>query len=266
MVALGYTEYEARVYGALVGTNPVTAYELAHLASVPTSKVYGVLAKLEGQGVVTVTEDGGKKRYLPLDPEEFVSRNRSRVTSTLDELQKGFRSVRQKSDLSYVWNISDPEWFRDKVHRMIDSAEKALFISLWGQELEICFEALQAAERRGVRISVVHFGKPEKSVGQLFAHPIEETLYSERGGRGFTLVTDSREALITTVYEDGRLEGACSMAPGFVILAEDYVKHDVYLMKIVRRFDPLLLKHFGAGYEKLRDVFSDREVKDEDMD
>ena len=50
------------------------------------------------------------------------------------------------------------------------------------------------------------------------------------------------------------------MNRGFVTLAEDYIKHDVYMMKIVRRFDTTLKGRFGYKYEKLRDIFKDEEA------
>lgn len=55
------------------------------------------------------------------------------------------------------------------------------------------------------------------------------------------------------------MDGAYSRGPGFILLAEDYIKHDIYIMKIVRRFDDLLLKTFGPKYRKLRDIYTDEE-------
>jgi len=60
---------------------------------------------------------------------------------------------------------------------------------------------------------------------------------------------------------DGKkTEGIWSMNEGFVIMAEDYIRHDIYFMKLVERFDPLLREKFGEGYEKLRDVYRDEEI------
>ena len=56
-------------------------------------------------------------------------------------------------------------------------------------------------------------------------------------------------------------EGAWSRNHAFVTLAEDYVKHDIYIMKIVERLDPELQRLFGPRYEKLRDVWNDEEEK-----
>ncbi|MBW2364395.1 MAG: hypothetical protein JRF25_04815 [Deltaproteobacteria bacterium] len=96
--------------------------------------------------------------------------------------------------------------------------------------------------------------------GQIFKHPIEDTIYNEKGGRGFVIIADSKEALMATVFEENRVEGAWSVNKGFVTLAEDYVKHDIYIMKIVRRFDRQLIERFGENYVKLRDIFNDEET------
>ena len=52
---LGVSDYEGRVYAALLALNPATAYEAAKEAGVPTSKVYEVLDRLEARGMVRST-------------------------------------------------------------------------------------------------------------------------------------------------------------------------------------------------------------------
>ena len=39
---------------------------------------------------------------------------------------------------------------------------------------------------------------------------------------------------------------------------EDYLKHDIYVQKIVGRFNDLLVRTYGPNYARWRDVFSDR--------
>ncbi len=41
---------------------------------------------------------------------------------------------------------------------------------------------------------------------------------------------------------------------------EDYLKHDIYVQKIVGRFNDLLVRTYGPNYARWRDVFSDRAV------
>ena len=47
-------------------------------------------------------------------------------------------------------------------------------------------------------------------------------------------------------------------ALSFVAAAEDYLKHDIYVQKIVGRFNALLVRTYGRNYARWRDVFSDR--------
>jgi hypothetical protein len=63
-----------------------------------------------------------------------------------------------------------------------------------------------------------------------------------------------------TIQKYGVVEGAWSRNRSFIIMAEEYIKHDIYIMKIVRRYDRLLRERFGNGYEKLRDIFKDEEA------
>ena len=66
-------------------------------------------------------------------------------------------------------------------------------------------------------------------------------------------------ALMATIQNEQRCQGARSRSKGFITLAEDYIKHDIYIMKIVKRFDPELINTFGQNYKLLRDIFSDKD-------
>jgi len=261
LTELGLSEYEARAYTALVSTGPVTAYEAARTAGIPTSKIYEVMAKLSEKGMVLMSEDEGARKYVPIDPEEFVEGKRNRLASTLDSLKGELAALKSGPEVSYIWNIGSREQLMEKAARIIGSAEKGILVSGWMDELEEIQDILREKHDQGISAASVVFGGGGGLPGQVYYHPIEDTLYAEKGGRGLTVVVDSREALMGTVFGDGGVEGAWSINRGFVMLAEDYIKHDVYIMKIVERFDEQLIRRFGPGYTMLRDVFSDKEEK-----
>lgn len=50
LTALGLTEYEARVYLALLTDHPATGYQISKLAGIPRSMVYEALGRLEARG------------------------------------------------------------------------------------------------------------------------------------------------------------------------------------------------------------------------
>lgn len=258
---IGLSEYEAKAYLALLHSNPSTAYEIAKASGIPTSKIYQVIHKLTEKGICLLSEERSKtKHYVPIQPDEFLSRYKSSVGTLVDSLKEEFSSLNSCQETSHIWNISDYDHLIDKARRMIDSAHSVLLLSLWKEELELLEPVLRKAESRGVQIALVHFGLPKLEVGQVYYHPIEDTLYAEKGGRGFVLIADSQEVLIGTVSYEGKTEGAWSRNKGFVMIAEDYVKHDVYITKIIKRLDKELINRFGERYAMLRDVFRDAEV------
>lgn len=260
-MSLGMSEYEARAYLSLLSSRGVTAYEAARTAGIPTSKIYEVLGRLEARGIVQGQEENGKKKYVPMESDQFIRAQKSRVEAALEELETDLSEIRGARDVSIIWNLKTYEALAEYAIDLAGRAEKTILVSVWAEELRILKPFLDKAVARGVKAALVHFGPPVERVGQLFAHPIEDTLYAEKGGRGFAMVVDGREALIATVSADSAVEGAWSQNRGFATVAEDYIKHDIYIMKIVRRFDSLLIDTFGPGYARLRDIFSDTEEK-----
>lgn len=260
---LGLGEYEARAYLALLESNPVSAYETARRAGIPTSKIYEVLDRLVTRGIAQSYEDGDRKKFVPLDAEQFLDAQSVRLGATIGELRKGMADLGKAQAVSLVWNVRDYRALTDYIETVIDSASKSLLLSAWAEEIPLIKQAVLAAKSRGVRVALVLFGEGNAEIadglGQVFPHPIGDTLYSEKGGRGITAVSDGKQALVATISGIDTVEGAWSRNAGFVTLAEDYVKHDIYIMKIVERFDADLIRKFGDGYRRLRDVFSDTE-------
>ena len=260
LTSLGLTEYEARAYVALISNGePMTAYEVAKESSIPTSKIYEVMGRLIDREVAQPIESSGTRRYTGIAPDEFLAREKARFENSVDRAGKRLASVRSGARVTTIWNISDREHLIEKSIRMIDAAKESILISVFREEMDDIHTYLKKAEKRKVKIAVVHFGEYDKSAGMTFAHPIADTIFEEKGGRSISLVTDSNEALIGTITPKGDVEGGWSCSHGFVTLTEDYIKHDIYIMKIVTRYDSELIARFGNNYAMLRDIFSDRE-------
>jgi len=256
---LGLSEYEGRAYLSLLHAHPATAYEVSKGSGIPTSKIYHVLGKLVARGMAAPLSERKGTRYMPLEPEEFLRRQSSTIGQAVDSLRKDLGELSERARQSSIWNITDSAYLFDKAKAMIAEARQTVLLSLWKEDFGMLEPALLKARKRKVRIAAIHFGTPQSRLQCIYAHPIEDTIYREKGWRGIVIVRDSVEVLTGTLFEGGRTEGAWSANQGFVTLAEDYIKHDIYIMKIVRRFDADLVKTFGAGYVKLRDIFSDKE-------
>lgn len=256
---LGFSEYEAKAYVCLLRIQPATAYEIARNSGIPTSKIYEVMGRLVDKQVFMPDGEGNKIKYMALLPEEFILRQRQWFSETLTLLETELPALANDKAVSFIWNIGDYDSLMDKARQLIENASAHILLSAWESERDRLEPILEMAEARGVKLAAIHFGRDRKRAGVLFPHPIEDTLYQEKGGRGLVLVTDSSSALMGTIGDGEQTHGAFSANPGFVILAEDYIKHDIYIMKIVSRFDDHLIRRFGDNYHLLRNIFEDKD-------
>ena len=258
---IGLGDYEAKLYVALVKRHPATGYELARNSGVPSSKVYEVLGRLQEKDVVFVTDGGGRaKRYVPVDPEEFIDRYRTRVERALDGLRDDLESLGGDEPVGYIWNVHGRAALLERATQVIERAERTLLVSGWDEELADLASAVANAHRRKVRVAVIDYGSLPLEAAAVYPHPIKDTIHGEKGGRGLTLCADSRVALLGLVQDDADGHGAWSRNRAFVAASEDYLKHDIYVQKIVGRFHDLLVRTYGPNFARWRDVFSDRVV------
>lgn len=254
---LGFTLNEAKAYVALLQCQPATAYEIAKTAGLPTSKIYETVAKLTQRGVFHMQEDeAGTQQYVAMSPPDLMETIRSRTANQTRNLEQALQNLPGRSDANVIWPLDSLSQVQSHVVSMIEDAEESVLISLWPEELEWCERALRQAEDNGINIALVHFGKPQINIGATYHHPVEKTLYAEKGGRGLTVVVDGSRVVIANFQADDKVDGAWSRNPTFVTVAEDYVKHDVYITKVTRFLGPEVVQRFGEDYARLRDVFN----------
>lgn len=109
LCALGLTQYEAKVYLALIRRRSSTAAEAARAATVPRQRIYDVLASLFERGLV-LTRPGRSTQYAAIDPKEAVDRLISEQREALDGLERSAGDLAR--DLAPSWSsgqdVADP--------------------------------------------------------------------------------------------------------------------------------------------------------------
>lgn len=259
LTQLGMSAYEAKAYTSLLKEYPLTAYEISKNSGVPTSKIYEVIKKLENRQMVQAIHSERTRMFIPVSPDEFINNYKLAVEESLNNVKKELKDIKTGMDTSYTWHIRDYDNLVLKARRMLETARISVLLSIWPHEMDVLLDPLKKAEERGIKIAVIHYGPTNLHVGSLYIHPTEDTIHKERKMRGFILVADSNEALNGKIHKESA-EAIWSMNEGFVILAEGYIRHDIYQMKTIKRFGPLLKERFGERFEKMRDIFSDEEL------
>ena len=72
LVAIGFSEYEAKAYVSLLQKSPVSGYELSKLSGVPRSMIYEVAGKLTARGAAMTLRAGGSTKYAPVPAAEYL--------------------------------------------------------------------------------------------------------------------------------------------------------------------------------------------------
>src|SRR3974377_606973 len=102
---LGFTEYEAKAFLALLQESPLTGYAIARISGVPRSKIYEVLGGLVDRGDVLVS-NGEPIQYAPKPPDELIASRRQTVEKQLAEAEKGLAQFeKQRTPKDLIWDI-----------------------------------------------------------------------------------------------------------------------------------------------------------------
>ncbi|MCK5853373.1 TrmB family transcriptional regulator, partial [bacterium] len=104
---IGFTQYEARVYLALLQQPQISGYEIAKISGVPASKIYPVLSKLLNKEAL-IALDTDPKKYIPKPPDEIIRNLKSDYLDTVNKLDDELGEIYSKNESSdqYIWNIS----------------------------------------------------------------------------------------------------------------------------------------------------------------
>ena len=98
LVKLGFSEYEAKAYTALLSKSPVSGYELAKLSSVPRSMIYEVVGKLTARGAAMLLRTGGATKYAPVPAEEFLDQLQQEHDALIGSLKDDLSSFATMPD------------------------------------------------------------------------------------------------------------------------------------------------------------------------
>jgi sugar-specific transcriptional regulator TrmB len=244
---LNFTQYESMAYLALLQQGQVTGYELAKNSGIPASKIYAVLNKLLEKEVVLAL-DSDPVRYTPIPPDDIIGRLQGNYQRAFDALSKGLNKIyiSTAADDQYIWNLSGRQEIMRRISEFIKQAQKSIYLSVWDEELTDFRESLRDAHQRAVQISVVHYGHEFLGLGREYRHGREHQIRQQRGARRIALEIDDNKVILAHFLENGDSHALWTMNKGFVLLAKDYIIHDIYTIRIAEKFGDAVIDIFES--------------------
>jgi sugar-specific transcriptional regulator TrmB len=233
LVELGFSEYEAKAYVALLKENPATGYHVAKVSGVPRSMIYEVLGKLMARGAAMELRKEAKTQYAPVPPQEFLTQLHREHEELVTSLKDDLTGVGSTSDLEYVWNIEGYENVMIKAQEMIRQAQDRVYMAVLPSTFPPLKPALEAASARGVRVVVYSSCALDLAGGRVVAAPMSEEQLKRTKGLGLVLVVDGDQVLIGERLAAAQARSSWTRSPLFVLIAEHHLRTDLYLPRIL---------------------------------
>jgi len=233
LVKIGFSEYEAKAYIALLRESPVSGYQLSKLSGVPRSMIYEVLGKLTTRGAAMTLHTAGATKYAPVPAAEFLDQLLQEQEDLVVSLKDDVAHLTSAPDLEYVWNIEGHENILAKAEEMIDQAKSRIYLALLPATFPELKPVLEEAIGQDVRVVVYTTSELELPGGQVVAAPMSEEALSQAGGLGLILVIDGEEVLIGEWLTATRARASWTSSPLLVFIAEHHLRTDLYLPQIL---------------------------------
>jgi len=254
--ALGFSDYEAKTYIALLLTPNATAYEISKAAGIPKANCYTVLENLRKKEAVQPVSENPVK-YVAIEPKKFFSRMASSTQQRCEQIQESLNKIAQLPEQDFVWSLGDSESVHRQVDKIIRAATRHLWIKAADATLQRHYEALQEAADKGVSILIILFGKDTKKFD--FGKNSIVHLHEGNGievGIAPTLITmtrDFEEALVAKVGADSY--GSYTRNKPIVNMAESLLRHEIYFAEIFKVYGIEIQATFGPALIRLRESY-----------
>ena len=131
---LGFNEYQAKIYTALVGLGVATASEISQASGVPPNKVYSVIDSLKKRGLVLAQEsDTSTNRYRPRSPDNVVKDIRNEYDDALKKTEEKLLALYERSKKAFIpemWILRGSQAVFSKIREMVMDANETITIGI----------------------------------------------------------------------------------------------------------------------------------------
>ncbi|MET4563444.1 sugar-specific transcriptional regulator TrmB [Lysinibacillus parviboronicapiens] len=231
---LGYTEYEAKAYIALVQNNHVTAYQVSKHSGIPRARIYGILDLLVEKGLVMKEETPEITTYTALAVSVFLQKVEKHWQSSFKSMSSNLESLEQQEPVedNKVLSIKDKDTIITYCQSMLKKAKKRVLISMWDDVYEELREDLQkVAQQVKVHGITLHVTEPLASLDQ---HRVTDFTEKTTTDHWFILSIDGKEMIYGPSPANREL-AFFTDDPIHIYLLEDYIWHDVLVNRLVKR-------------------------------
>ena len=235
---IGFSEYEAKTYIALLKDYPATGYQISKNSGVPRSMVYEVLSRLHSRGAVLETFEGRATYYRPLPPDVLLNQHQSEIQNLLSSLRPALTEVFDNQNDSRVWSIVGLQAIFAYCKQMLQAVDSEVYVVLNDQSLSSLNQPLEQLIKRNIIPNILATGSQKVLFGNVMYHP---PLESEIQGLTDTLLVliDNKEVLVANISNEPR--ATITTNANLILIAKQFVWMEFFTQRIYSQIGEELL-------------------------
>ena len=253
LTAIGFTEYESKVYMALLRDNPANGYQVSKRSGVPRSMVYEALGRLYARGAVLTTGEEKSTLYRPLPPDVLLDRYDQEQQHLIHDLRDGLRALHTAADEDHIWSITGRSSVLSYAGQMIRRAKHDVWLVVNDAALDALRPQVLSANKRGLRLGTLLTGQGELDAGQAVRHPPRESEAQELTDT-IVVVTDNAEVLIAST--SGDMTATVTRNRQLVLIARQFVWMELFAQRVYTRLGPRLLARLDPDDQRIFEGYS----------
>ncbi len=239
---LGFSQYECKAYVGLLKHSPVTGYEVSKRTGVPRSMIYEVLGKLLDKGAI-YTVPSEPVKYSPVPAKDLLERMRKSFEASFALLEKELSALESERETDVIWRIRGNDHVMEEMLSIINNAKDELWLSIWEPQLPQIKEAVDRRAAEGIHVYSILFGAPDTRLGSTYHHNYmpPEVVQERMGGHLTVAARDGEEVMIANFSDTSSAWAVKTRDPALVLVAIEYIRHDIMIEEITREFGPAKL-------------------------
>lgn len=235
--SLGFSEYEARAYIALVRHSPLNGYALAKEAGVPRPNIYPVVTKLVERGAALALQAPGGTRYAAVAPRQLIEQLGSAHEKLLRSTVTSLESLGTSPDVENIFNVRGYSALLEHAASAIRKATSHLLIALWPDESKLLEVELRNAEDRNVSITILCMYACGNDCGACHGAVYRYRTTPNQEKRWLIVVADGK-SMIAGEVEGGDAQAVITDQRLLTELSGAYIRHSIALATLLDDLGP----------------------------
>jgi Cd2+/Zn2+-exporting ATPase len=253
---IGFTEYDARVYIALLGDHPASGYQISKASGVPRSMAYASLARLASRGAVLKSTGEKATTYRPLPPDVLLAQLHQEHESRIVKLGEGLSLLYADKPEQALWSIEGRRSVLAFAQEMIQSTNHELMLVMPDRDIPDLEAQLRQAHGRGIQVNVLLTGQATLGFGQVAYHPPPESELQQLTDT-LVIVVDGSEAMIAS--GDEKLSATITNNPQLVLITHQFIWMELFAQRVYARIGSELLERLDPVDRRVLEMYANAE-------